>query len=371
MRLHQLTLTLLAIGGLLLGGCAEVRLQTEKVSYLKKPLKPMPDVSTYSVQIDPANVGSPSMLNIEGKKAVAKDGDVTVQMTVGQPEITQANPGSDVYQEFAKDKDGNTLYRDGNPIVIRSIPVYWIDVEVSTSSSFNMTKRDGTVLESEAIPNSTAFVYGKKPTSLLGGAVTLWSGGDWVTDPRWLAAQWQIQGPVLVKQRGAELQRGSLQTAAHVIENNYSQGQRTAEVPVAFFKADQEDDRLMRGYQAASTHDAAGAATGVEIWQTVIDDVTKNADGEPNTNGMQRACARLNIASVRYIQADWTAALAMLNLARTDCGSYDEGFFEGLFKSNKSKMAGAIDRAQRMVLDRQQRDAANAAPAPADAKPAI
>ncbi len=369
MRLHHLTLTTLAMIGLILGGCAEVRTQTEKVSYLQKPLKPMPDVSTYVVSIDPPGVGSPSLLNIEGKKAVQTNGDVVVAMKVGEPEIANIKPGRDVYEEYARDKDGNTLYRDGHPIVTVSIPVYWIDVEVTTSSCFEMTKRDGAVLESQVIPKSTEFVYGKKPTKLLGGAVTLWSGSNWVTDPVWLAAQWQIQGPTLVRQRGAALQLAALQSAAGVIEQNYSEGQRIAEVPFAFYKDEQDDARLLRGYQAAASHQAAGFAEGVEIWQAVIDDHAMDADGKPATNAMQRACARLDMAAVHYIQADWQAASTLLGQAMSECGSYDEGFFEGLFKGNKSSMSNAIQRLQRMVMDRQARDAVNATPA-APAKPA-
>ncbi|HAT11551.1 MAG TPA: hypothetical protein DCS97_13365 [Planctomycetes bacterium] len=350
----------IALGIILLTGCAEVRIQTERVEYLQKPLKPMPDVSTYSVAINPSNVGSSSDLKIEGKKLVSSDGDVQVKMSVGLPEITRADPGSDVYVVYYKDANGNTIYQNGAPVEAKRIPVYWIDVEVSTSSSFEMAKRDGSVLESQTIPRSTAFVYGKKPQQLLGGAVTLWSGGDWVTDPAWLAAQWSIQGRSLVAGRGAELQRSSLHAAAGIIEHNYSEGMRTANVPVAFYKDGQDDARLVDAYQIAVRKDAESVAKAIEMWTAIIEDRGVNAEGEPKTNSMQRACARLNIASVRYIQGNWDAVFTLLNQATTDCASYDEGFFEGIFKGNKEKMHRSINQLRYQTTDRQKRDQVNA-----------
>lgn len=368
MSIRHPLLAACAAATLIIGGCAEVRTQTEQVEYLKKPLKPLPDVATYSVTIDPGTAGSPSMLSIEGKKVVAADGDVQVKMKVGQPEITRADPGQDVYIEYAHDKDGKTIYVNGEPLISKRVPVYWIDVQVSTVSAFDMAKKDGSILESQTIPMSSSFVYGKKPDKLLGGAVTLWSGTGWQTDPVWLAAQWQIQGNVLVRERGAQLQSASLRQAAGVIEQNYSQGMRTAQVPVAFFKDEQDDIRLVQGYQEAVKKDAESVAKGIELWQSVINDNRTNPDGKPMTTAMQRACARLNIASVRYIQGKWDEAITLLNQAATDCSAYDEGFFEGMFKGNRSKMSATIQRLMDMVQDRKRREEVNAPVAPA--KPA-
>jgi hypothetical protein len=362
MSARSITPFILAVSIFLLCGCPEVRTVSHQVEYLKKPLKPLPDVKTYSVEVTPAHLSHGNGLRIEGKQLVAAKGDIAIKMTVGSPMVTNTSIGRDLYTKYLTDEKGRYVNdSQGNPIIVKQVPVYWVDVTVKTASRFEILRADGQLIESSEIPLESSFVVGKKPQKLLGGAVTLWTGGDWVTDRDWLETKWRIEGPSMIAAQGNNLQAASLMHVANRLEHDYSEGMRKEHLSFAMhIDGKNVEPRLEKGILAVTQEPPQSQGKAVQAWQELLDDKSTDQDGAPVISALMKACANLNVANLAYIKADWPAANLALNAASYQSRAYEEGFFEGLFKGNKAKIDGYIGQLSRKVSDRAQRDRANA-----------